>query len=136
MPKLKPPPIRVDWLALAAHDPSILTFRHCTGGDIRRLAPLAQMPLWRARRAFQYRLFYHPCYLTLSLDPAFEPQEPIRERAKMMLDLKLSIPPKKATDSATTVPIQPTPTTTHRSANSKPKPSRLSRFDFSDTVKR
>ena len=114
MPKLKPP-ARLDFLALAAHDPSILTFRHCTGDDIRRLAPLVPMPLWRARRAFALRLFYHPRYLALSLDPAFEPQEPIRLRAKLMLDQKLRYPPKC---------VKPAKATSQKS------PSKLTRYAF------
>jgi len=127
MSKLKPPPIRVDWLALAAHDPSILTFRRCTGDDIRRLAPLVPMPLWRARRAFNYKLFYHPQYLTLSLDPAFEPQEPIRLRAQLMLDQKLLVPPTQAKPKPVAVvpPTQPKP----KLAINR-KPSRITRYSF------
>ena len=124
MPKEKPS-ARLDFLALAQHDPSILTFRHCTGDDIRRLAPLVPMPLWRARRAFALRLFYHPRYLTLSLDPAFEPQEPIRIRAQLMLDQKLRVPPKivKPTPVAVATPIKPK-LATHR------KPSKLAQYSF------
>jgi len=124
MPKDKPS-ARLDFRALAQHDPSILTFRHCTGDDIRRLAPLVPMPLWRARRAFALRLFYHPRYLTLSLDPAFEPQEPIRIRAQLMLDQKLRVPPKQDKPKPV-VAVQPT----------KPKlamnrkPSKIARYSF------
>ena len=124
MPKDKPS-ARLDFLALAQHDPSILTFRRCTGDDIRRLAPLVPMPLWRAYRAFNLRLFYHPRYLTLSLDPAFEPQEPIRLRAQLMLDQKLRVPPKpiKPKPVAVVIPIKP------KLAMNR-KPSKLAQYSF------
>ena len=124
MPKDKPS-ARLDFRALAQHDPSILTFRHCTGDDIRRLAPLVPMPLWRARRAFALRLFYHPRYLTLSLDPAFEPQEPIRIRAQLMLDQKLRVPPKQ---------VKPKPVAVVQPAQPKlamnRKPLKISKYSF------
>lgn len=77
---------KADFLKLAQHDPSILTLRHCTGDDIRKLAPLAGLTVPQSRRAFNLCLFQRTTYLTKSLDPSFEPQEHIRLRAKKKLD--------------------------------------------------
>ena len=76
------------FLAMAIHDPSILTLRHCTGDDIRRLAPLAGLSIKEARRAFNLCLFQRTSYLALSLNPEFEPQALIRERAQRKLEAR------------------------------------------------
>lgn len=131
MPKEKPS-ARLDFLALAQHDPSILTFRHCTGDDIRRLAPLVPMPRWRARRAFNLKLFTHPDYLTRSLDPAFEPQRHSRERAALIL-LGSNILKNKTLRPVTPAqPARQAPPPPRSPLKTKPvgKPSKLARYSF------
>lgn len=79
-------PARVDFLLLAAHDPTILTYRRCTSEDMRRLGPLCGFDWYRTKRAFNLRLFQTKKYLTLTLDPNFEPKPEVRERAKLQLE--------------------------------------------------
>lgn len=122
----KLPPAREDFLALAQHDPSVLTFRHCTSDDIRRLAPLVPMPLYRARRAFTLKLFNHHRYLTLSLDPAFEPKQHARERAALILLGSNTLVKKKKASIAVPPPMKRT-TPTPRPA--KPL-SKIARYSF------
>lgn len=95
------------FLAMAKHDPSILTMRRCTGEDIRRLAPLAGLTITEARRAFTLHLFRRTTYLTLSLDPTFEPQEAVRIRAKKILDERMRSRAMRAAVSTPPPPIAP-----------------------------
>lgn len=115
---------RHDFLILAQYDPSILTYRHCTADDVRRLETLAGFDHLRAKRAFSLCLFRRTKYLTLSLDPAFEPKPECRERAARVLNeraerkarAKLPLP------APIQVPIVKKQPTT--------KPSKLARFSF------
>ena len=127
-----------DFLAIAVYDPTILTLRRCTSADIRNLATLASMPMSRARRAFNCCLFQRTSYLTRSLDPAFEPQEHIRERAKATLERRRN--PQLATTtqkvqqppaSQPPVPIkQKAAPKVKQKAAPKKQHSRLSRYTF------
>lgn len=80
---------KADFLKMAQFDPSILTLRHCTGDDIRKLAPLAGLTMLQARRAFNLCLFQRTTYLKRSLDPAFEPKEEVRIRARKKLEARI-----------------------------------------------
>lgn len=75
-----------DFLALAVHDPTILTYRRCTSEDMRKLGPLCGFDWYRTKRAFNLALFQKKKYLTLTLDPNFEPKADVRERAKLRLE--------------------------------------------------
>jgi hypothetical protein len=113
-----------DFLTLAQHDPSILTWRHCTAEDIRRLEKLAGFDHLRAKRAFTLCLFRRTKYLTLSLNPDFEPKPECRERAAEMLRKRAE---KKARAKLPLPPPVPVPIV---QKHSKSKPSKLARFSF------
>jgi len=115
---------RHDFLILAQHDPSILTWRHCTAEDVRRLEKLAGFDHLRAKRAFSLCLFRRTKYLTLSLDPAFEPKQDCRERAAETLRKRSE---KKARAKLPLPPPVPVPII---QKHSKTKPSKLARFSF------
>ena len=115
---------RHDFNLLAQYDPSILTWRHCTAEDVRRLEKLAGFDHLRAKRAFSLCLFRRTKYLTLSLDPAFEPKPECRERAADTLRKRAE---RKARANQ---PIPaPTPVKIERKQAIK-KPSKLARFSF------
>ncbi len=115
-------PARHDFLLMAQHDPSILTWRHCTAEDVRRLGALAGFDHIRAKRAFNCCLFQRTKYLTLSLDPAFEPKPECRERAARKLR-------ELAEKKARATPTQPTaPVPVRRPVS--PRPSKIARYSF------
>lgn len=76
---------KYDWRELVKLDPSIATYRRCTSEDMRKLAILSGWDYMRVKRAFNLNLFKRTKYLTLTLDPAFEPKDEVRERAKLLL---------------------------------------------------
>lgn len=119
---------RHDFLLLAQHDPSILTYRHCTAEDVRRLELLAGFDHLRAKRAFSLCLFRRTKYLTLSLDPAFEPKQECRERAAETLRKRAEL---KALQALPIPPPIPPPSPPPPLAK-KPtmKPSKLTRYSF------
>lgn len=110
---------RHDFLLLAQHDPTILTWRHCTAEDVRRLGALAGFDHIRAKRAFNCCLFRQTKYLKLSLDPEFEPKPECRERAATELRERAQ---KKA--KANQLTPAPKPKTV------KPHPSKIARYSF------
>lgn len=75
-----------DWAELVSLDPTIATYRRCTSEDMRALAIKTGWEYIRVQRAFNLHLFKRTRYLTLSLDPAFEPKPEVRERARVLLD--------------------------------------------------
>ncbi len=112
-------PARHDFLLLAQHDPSILTWRHCTAEDVRRLGALAGFDHIRAKRAFNCCLFQRTKYLKLSLDPGFEPKSECRERAALLLKQRL----EKKVESNQPIPApKPKPV--------KARPSKIARYSF------
>lgn len=115
---------RYDFLILAEHDPSILTYRHCTAEDVRRLERLAGFDHIRAKRAFDLCLFRRTKYLKLSLNPAFEPKAECRERAAKLLAKRAA---KKALVILPLPTQKPSPVVTKRAAQ---RPSKLARFAF------
>lgn len=115
---------RHDFTLLAQHDPSILTWRHCTAEDVRRLEKLAGFDHLRAKRAFSLCLFRRTKYLTLSLDPAFEPKQECRERAAEELRTRAE---KKARAK---LPLPPPVPIAIIKKQAKIKPSKLARFSF------
>jgi len=116
-----------DFLTLAEHDPSILTFRRCTGDDIRRLAALANMPMKQARRAFRFELFLRTRYLTKQLDPTFEPKPELRDRAKLWLENPALRNQKKPKP----VPVEVAPVVKQKPAKLTPvKGTKLLRYQF------
>lgn len=115
---------RHDFLILAQFDPTILTWRHCTAEDVRRLEALAGMEHLRAVRAFSLCLFRRTKYLTLSLDPAFEPKPECRERAAELLRKRA----EKKAHANQPIPA-PKPVQIERK-QAKKKPSKLARFSF------
>lgn len=118
---------RHDFLILAQYDPSILTYRHCTADDVRRLEVLAGFDHIRAKRAFNLCLFKRTKYLTLSLDPAFEPKLEARERAARVLK-------KRAERMARAKMPIPSPQLTKTVIKPNKRPARtaskLARFSF------
>lgn len=115
---------RHDFLLLAGFDPTILTWRHCTAEDVRRLEALAGFDHIRAKRAFECCLFNRTKYLKLSLDPDFEPKLECRERAAHALKLRA----EKRARAKLPVP-SPKPVPIERTQAIK-KPSKLARFSF------
>lgn len=114
--------IKKDWLRMAEHDPSILEWRRCTGDDVRRLAALAGLSKKRARIVFGLCLFGRTRYLTRQLDPAFEPEEKLRVRAKLILEKKKLVREQRENPQAVEAVVQ-------KPALNGP-PSRLSRYRF------
>lgn len=126
--------IKKDFLAMASHDPSVLTGRHCTGEDVRRLAALAGIPPRRARAAFSRMLFRRTTYLMKSLDPEFEPKADVRELARKELEYRalLKTDPAAAKRLKEKPPPQPpTPAPTKAVKPAQKQPSRLRRYSFS-----
>jgi hypothetical protein len=113
-----------DFQILAGHDPSILTYRHCTAEDVRRLEKLAGFDHLRAKRAFSLCLFRRTKYLTLSLDPAFEPKQECREEAARLLQERAE---RKARAKLPIPPPQP-PKIVKKPAVIKP--SKIARYSF------
>lgn len=130
-------PAHKDWRLLVDLDPSIATYRRCTSEDMRRLAVSTGWEYTRVKRAFNLRLFQRTKYLTLSLDPSFEPKPEVRERAKRLLEkrakkkahlkaMRKAIQDKELRKATSAQPIK-RPTTPERVTLKKPL---LSRYKF------
>lgn len=115
---------RHDFLTLAQFDPTILTWRHCTADDVRRLETLAGFDHIRAKRAFECGLFARTKYLKLSLNPDFEPKPECRERAAHALKLRA----EKRARAKQPIPAPKPVKITQKQAIKRP--SKLARFSF------
>lgn len=108
MPYVFNSPVKKDWKALVALDPTIATYRRCTSEDMRNLATKSGWEYPRVQRAFTLCLFRRTKYLTLSLDESFEPKPEVRAQAKKILDKrrkkKECTPIKKIPREVKTIP--------------------------------